>query len=254
MLQKKNIIIHNLNIQYFQSEKIDKNNTLVFLHGWGSCAMHFRKTLEKCENFIAVDLPGFGNSEAPRAPWAVDDYASFIEEFLKKLNIENPIIAGHSFGGSIGIKYCSNKNKCKKLILIGSAGVRKKRSIKKSIFFILAKFFGMLFSLPVLRNLKDIVRKNFYKAIDSEDYINAGVLTETYRKIIGEDLTNDLEKINTPTILIWGENDKDTPLQDGKLMQKLINNSQLFIVPNAKHYVFLDNEKEFDEIFLLQIK
>lgn len=254
MLQKKNIIIQHLNIQYFQSEKIDKNNTLIFLHGWGSCSMHFRKTLEKCENFVAIDLPGFGNSETPKTPWSLDNYALFIKEILKKLDIENPILAGHSFGGSIGIKYCSTGNSCKKLILIGSAGIRKKKGAKKSIFFILAKFFGMLFSLPLLRNSKDIIRKYFYKAIDSEDYINAGALTETYRQVISEDLTDDLKKINTPTILIWGEHDKDTPLQDGELMQKLINNSRLFVVPAAKHYVFLDKEKEFDEIFLSQIK
>lgn len=254
MLQKKNIIIYNLNIQYFQSEKIDKSNALVFLHGWGSCSMHFRKTLEKCENFIAVDLPGFGDSEAPKTTWALDGYVSFIKEFLKKLNIENPIIAGHSFGGSIGIKYCSDENKCKKLILIGSAGIRRTQSTKKYGFFILAKIFGTLLSLPLLGNLKNTTRKYFYKVIGAEDYINAGTLTETYRKVISEDLTNDLKKINIPTILIWGENDKDTPLRDGKLIQKLINNSQLFVVPNAKHYVFLDNEKEFNEIFLSQIK
>ncbi len=253
MLQKKNIIIRNLNIQYFQSENINKNNAVVFLHGWGSHAMHFQKTLEKCENFVAIDLPGFGNSEAPKTAWSLADYSLFISDFLQKLNIKNPIVAGHSFGGSIGIKYCSDKNKCKKLILIGSAGIRKK-NIKKYGFFIAAKIFGILFSLPFLGNLKEIVRKRYYKAIDSEDYINAGALTETYRKVINEDLTNNLEKISTPTILIWGKNDEDTPLEDGKLMNQLIKNSHLFIVSNAKHYVFLDNEKEFNEIFLSQIK
>lgn len=253
MLQKKNIIIQDLNIQYFHGKNVDKSNMLLFLHGWGSCAMNFSKILEKCDNFIAVDLPGFGNSEAPETAWSLTDYAFFIQEFLKKLNIENPILTGHSFGGSVGIKYCSDKNKCKKLILIGSAGIRKKNT-KKFVFFIIAKIFGALFSLPGSRILKKIARKRYYKAIGSEDYINAGVLTETYVKIISEDLTDDLKNINTPTILIWGENDQDTTLKDGKLMNKLIKNSQLFIIPSAKHYVFLDNEKEFSKIFLPQIK
>lgn len=253
MLQKKNVIIYDLNIQYFQSENINKNNTLLFLHGWGSCAMHFVKTLEKCENFVAVDLPGFGNSEAPKTVWSLAEYAVFVEEFLKKLNFENPILAGHSFGGSVGIKYCARKSKCQKLILIGSAGIRK-RNTEKTVFFIIAKIFGVLFSLPVLKALKDNARKSYYKMIDSEDYINAGILTETYKKVISEDLTPDLREIKTPTVLIWGENDKDTPLKDGELMQQLIENSKLFIIPDAKHYVFLDNEKDFDEIFLAQIK
>ncbi|EKE11356.1 MAG: Alpha/beta hydrolase fold protein [uncultured bacterium] len=249
MLQKKNIIIQNLNIRYYQSAVIDRSNVLVFLHGWGSQAAHFQKTLEKCASFVAIDLPGFGDSEIPRSSWSLDDYANFVKDFLQKLDIQNPVLAGHSFGGSIAIKYCARDNRVKKLILIGSAGIRKK-NIKKFIYFIIAKIFKLLFSLPGIRKLKNIARKWFYKTIDSEDYINAGALTGTYLNIISEDLASNLEKITVPTVLIWGENDDNTPLNNGKLMQNLIKDSQLHIIPNAGHYVFLDNQKAFDEIFL----
>ena len=117
MLQGKNIIIGNLNIKYYRNVAIDKKNVLVFLHGWGSQAMHFQKTLEKCTNFVAVDLPGFGDSEIPTSAWSLDDYANFIRDFLKKMGIENPVLAGHSFGGSVAIKYCAQNHGAKKLIL-----------------------------------------------------------------------------------------------------------------------------------------
>jgi pimeloyl-ACP methyl ester carboxylesterase len=253
MLQKKNIIVQNLNIQYYQSGSIDKNNALVFLHGWGSRALHFRHTLEKCENALAVDLPGFGDSQTPSTLWSLSDYAKFVKDFLEKIDIKNLILAGHSLGGSIGIKYCAKYNGVKKLILIGSAGIRKKTA-KKYVYFIVAKLFGAIFLLPGICVLKDKVRKRFYKAIDSEDYINAGTLSGTYQKIISEDIRKEMKAVHVPTVIIWGENDKETPLADGKLMEQLIRGSKLHIISSAGHYAFLDNEKAFEEIFLSSLK
>ncbi|EKE21028.1 MAG: Alpha/beta hydrolase fold protein [uncultured bacterium] len=252
MFQGKDVIVKDLRIKYYQSDVVNNDNVLVFLHGWGSQAAHFQKTLEKCSNFIAIDLPGFGGSEIPEKAWSLDDYADFVKNFLQKLDIKNPILAGHSFGGAVAIKYCAQGNEIQKLILIGSAGIRKK-NIKKYIYFVMAKVFKLLFSLPGMQKLRNITRKMFYKAIDCEDYIDAGALKDIYLNVISEDLTNDLKKINFPTVLIWGENDMDTPVNNGKLMHQLIKDSQLHIISDAGHYVFLDNEKEFNEIFLAQI-
>jgi len=253
MLQDRNIIIQELNIKYYQNEKFSRIQPVIFLHGWSSRAMIFGKIFEKCENILAIDLPGFGGSEVPKSAWSLSDYAFFINEFFEKIKIENPIIVGHSFGGSIGIKYCSKYSNVKKLILIGSAGIRKKTA-KKYFFLIFSKILGVLWHLPIIRNSKGAVRKFFYKLVDSEDYINAGILMDTYKKIISEDLKEDLRKIHTPAILIWGKNDLDTPIQYAKLMHGLLKNSRLYTIPNAGHYVFLDNEAEFEHIFLANIK
>jgi pimeloyl-ACP methyl ester carboxylesterase len=253
LLQQKNSIIRGLDIKYYQTADFDKDDAVVFLHGWGSEAMHFQKILARCKSAVAVDLPGFGKSEVPSTVWALDDYVDFVKEFLEKLAIKNPIIAGHSFGGSIGIKYCTAKNDAKKLILIGSAGIRRK-TLKKYGLFIVSKIFGFIFSLPGIRVLKGGLRGWLYKLIGAEDYIQAGPLAETFRKIVSEDLRDDMRKIHVPTVLIWGADDKDTPIEDGKLMEQLIRNSQLYIIPDAGHYVFLDNEQKFRELFLAQIR
>lgn len=253
MLVGKNIIVSGLNIRYYQSADFNPAGCLVFLHGWGSEALHFQKTLEKCANFVALDLPGFGGSELPKEIWSLDDYVKFTASFFEKLNIKNPAIVGHSFGGSIGIKYCVGENDVKKLILIDSAGVRRK-TVKKLGFFVLAKIFKIVFSLPVIRAGRKVVRQWFYKTIDSEDYINAGPMTKIYQKIISEDLTAQIQKIQTPTIIIWGADDLTTPLADGQEIQRNIAGSKLFVIPGAKHYVFLDQEQKFNEIFLAEIQ
>ncbi|MDO8565565.1 MAG: alpha/beta hydrolase [Candidatus Moranbacteria bacterium] len=249
MLEKKTIIVDNLSIRYYQSADFWGSGVLVFLHGWGSQAMHFSKTLEKCHNVVALDLPGFGESEMPGTAWAIRDYAGFLRHFLEKLHIERPILTGHSFGGNIAIKYCAEYGDVEKLILIGSAGIRRK-TLKKLLYFILAKVLKVIAYLPGLTQLRERVRKSFYTAIGSEDYIQSGALMETYRKNIGEDLRKDMKKIKVPTTIIWGENDAMVPVADGKLTQEHIKGSQMFVIPGAGHYVFLDKEKEFEEIFL----
>lgn len=249
MLEKKTIIVDNLSIRYYQSADFVGSGALVFLHGWGSQAMHFLKTLEKCHNVIALDLPGFGESQMPETAWSIGDYAIFLQHFFEKTHIEQPILAGHSFGGSIAIKYCAMyENNVQKLILIGSAGIWRKTP-KKFLYYIIAKASKFFFLLPYLRKIRDKVRQKFYTSIGSE-YLTVSDMTETFRKILYENLEAEMQKITVPTVLIWGEKDDATPLADGKRINECISGSELHIIPGAGHYVFLDKEKEFDEIFL----
>jgi len=252
-LFKKNVIVQGLSVSYYQKGASDNGACVVFLHGWGSQALHFAETLKKCDNFIAIDLPGFGSSEAPEKAWGILDYAIFLDNFLKKINLGNLILVGHSFGGSVIIKYGSLNKKVKKIILISSAGTRRK-SLRTVLCGVFAKIFKVFFNLPGLGVLKNKARRKLYKAIGSEDYINSRELKETYKKIIKEDLKEDLKRIKAETILIWGDKDKETPIKDGLIMNKLIKKSKMFAIKNAGHYVFLDKKKEFNKIFLEQIK
>ncbi len=248
---KKNVIIENKNISYYQSDTIDKNNVLVYLHGWGSEASHFKNILEKCGSFVAPDLPGFGESSILDSDWSLRDYANFLKNFLEKFNIENPVLIGHSFGGSVIIKYCVKGEKVKKIILIDSAGIRDK-SLKLYLYVFIAKIGKIFFSLPGLSLIQNKARKKFHKVIDANDFSNltAGSMKETFKNVIGEDLREEMKKINIDTVIIWGEKDLTTPVREGRLICNLIKNSKLFMIKNAGHYPFIDNEEGFSEIFL----
>lgn len=248
---QKSVIINNLKINYYQSENFNKN-ALVFLHGWQSQSLHLKNIFSNFSNFLAIDLPGFGISEIPKEIWSIKNYADFLKDFLIKLNIKNPILVGHSFGGSIIIKYAARGGDAKKIVLIDSSGIRK-RGFRVWAYFILAKIFKIIFFIPGLKQFKNKLQKIIYKIIDSEDYLNAGPLVESYKKIISEDLSEDLKKINTEATLIWGENDRDTSLKNGRLMSSLLKNSKLFIIKNAGHFPFLDQKEEFNKIFQKEI-
>ena len=251
-MEKRSIVIDGLIINYYQSPDFNGEKSLIFLHGWKSEAIIYRKVLERCKNFAALDLPGFGGSEKPDSAWPVSEYAGFLRKFILKLGVKRPILIGHSFGAGVAIKYNSLFNEVEKNIFIGAAGIRKK-TLRLKIYKLGAKIFGLAGLIPGLGRWHEKTRRNFYKSINSVDYLDSGDLRETYEKIISEDLSGDMQKIKTETVLIWGDNDKDVPVENGEAMEKIIKKSKLIKIKNAGHYVFLEQPEKFAKVFFKEI-
>ena len=228
---------------------------VLLLHGWGANLTLFNgiaDIISKKYTVVAVDLPGFGNSEEPKSPWTVSDYVNFTIEFTKFLGIKKVILLGHSFGGRIIIKMMSKENlpfSVSKIILTGSAGIKPKKTAKqkaKILAYKMAK--GVLNSAPIKKAFPDAL-DNLRKKNGSSDYNNATpVMRATLVSVVNEDLTALLSNITPPTLLIWGVNDTATPISDGILMEKLIKGSGLVKIENAGHYAFLEQPYIFGKV------
>ncbi len=199
---------------------------------------------------LAMDLPGFGQSQVSKVPMTVGNYAEVVEEFIKKLDLKNVIIVGHSFGGRVGIKLSSKYPiLVSKLVLVDSAGFAMDQD-KKIIMNKAAKIIKPLFQPGFMQGL----RKMIYKKIGSEDYLATPELQETFVNVVSEDLSEDMVKIKCPTLIINGENDNDTPVRFGELMESLIHNAKFVILPNAGHFSFLDKPAQFTQLLTDFIK
>jgi len=238
-------IVKSLKINY---KETGTGPVFVLLHGWGSSLDVFNQVGLYFQNdfrVIAIDLPGFGKSEAPNEVWGVLDYTDFIEEFFRLKGIENPILAGHSFGGRISIVYAS-RNPVSKLMLLDSAGIKPKRKLNYYIKVYSYKLVRK--TLPFLVGAKkaEEILESYRKKVGSSDYKNAsGIIRQIMVKVVNEDLKHLMPKIKAPTLLIWGENDTATPVSDAKIMEKLIPGSGLVVLKNAGHFAFLDKMSEF---------
>lgn len=239
------ITLDNLNIHY-KTSGTGKN--IVLLHGWGANLDSFASVqcvLEKQFQVYAIDLPGFGRSDTPVNAWGTAEYANLVRQFLHALNIENPILIGHSFGGRLAIRVATME-KVHKLILVDSAGIRPHRSGQYYFKVYSYKLLKRLANLPILRNYLHHTVEMVKKKAGSTDYQNAaGVMRDILVKVVNEDLRAFLPRISVPTLLIWGENDTATPVTDGHMMEKLLPDAGLVILKNAGHFSYLDKLNEF---------
>lgn len=232
----------------FEVSGVTEGQPLILMHGWGCSLETVRSiatTAALTHRVYNIDLPGFGQSSEPNDIWGVEEYTKLIERLTEKLGIENPILAGHSFGGRIAILY-SSRNNVSKVILIDAAGIKPKRPLKYYIrvySFKTLKWFAITF-LPEEKARQIIERRR--NRHGSADYNSASPKMKTIlSRVVNEDLKAVMPSIKAPTLLIWGANDTATPLNDAKTMERLIPNAGLVSFNGAGHYSFLDNPVGF---------
>lgn len=222
---------------------------VVLLHGWGGEANSFRPVFDWLSRFYQVyvlDLPGFGLSEIPPTAWDASDYAKFLSAFFHKLNINKAHLIGHSYGGRISIVMAAEEpEKIDKLILVDSAGIIPPRTTKYYIRISLAKIGRLMRYCGTLGNR---LANNITQKVGSKDYQEAGPMRATMVKSVNQDLRPLLPKIQASTLLIWGENDTDTPVSFGRIMEKEIPDAGLVILKDAGHFSYLDQLPQFCEI------
>ncbi len=238
----------------FQYENLSINYTqkgtgcpLVFLHGWGATLESFNvltRDLEKSFQVISIDFPGFGGSDEPTTPWNLTQYTDMTLAFLKHLNIQNPILIGHSFGGRVSIKLAQMITPAK-IILINSAGIKPKRKANYYIRVYGYKAFRTVASLPFFKWVLKEPLEAYRELYSSADYKQASsIMKQVLSKVVNEDLRALLPHVNCPTLLIWGDQDTSTPVEDAKEMEKLIPDAGLIVYEGVGHFSYLEQPEK----------
>lgn len=233
----------------------DGEKTVAILQGWGTTlevydliAMH----LSGKYKVIQFDFPGFGGSDEPKEPWAVDDFTVFFIKLMDAIDCKPDILMGHSYGGRVIIKLLTcfeHSFSIEKVILIDSAGIMPKRSMGQKLKVRKYKMLKAVFSIPPIKMLFPEMIEDWKSRQGSADYRNASpIMRATLVKSVNEDLAHLLEKIPCEVLLIWGDKDTATPIEDARIMEKAILDCGLAVIPGAGHYSFLDAPVVFKNI------
>ncbi len=216
---------------------------IFLLHGWTYSTEKWAPFVDllkqKESEPVMLEIPGL---TAPLDEvWTVDNYVEWLKKIVDNEK-EKVLLLGHSNGGRISMAFALKyPEKVSKLILIDSAGIYHNElslRLKRFVFGTLAKAGKKIKNIQAIRSI-------FYRFVREHDYEKANPkLRETMKNLITSDLSASLEKITVPTLIIWGEQDKITPLTDGKLMHELIKNSLFHVVKDARHSPQLTHPKE----------
>lgn len=225
------IKINGVEINYIQ---YGEGKDILLLHGWGQNIEMMKpigdNLCSKCRVTI-LDFPGFGESDEPLSAWTIDDYSNMLEKFVKELKIKKPILMGHSFGGRVAIRYSAH-NPIEKLVLFGSPCIRTEKELPLSV-----KILKGIKKLPGMNRLGEYMKKY----IGSRDYKAASpIMRQTLVNVVNADLSMYAKDIEEPTLLIWGEYDDEAPVDEAKLLEGIMVDAALIILPGT-HYAYLEN-------------
>lgn len=228
---------------------------LLCLHGWGGSKESFtelRAALHGTDiEILTPDLPGFGAEPEPKTPWTVENYAEWVETFLKGHGTwdkgQHEIhLLGHSHGGRIAMKLALRGNvKIAHLYLCASAGIRHGRHFKRIIGLTIAKSGKFFMKMPGLKHLAPLGQRLLYRLVRVHDYEKASpVMRQTMILVTREDFRPHLSSITIPTDIFWGTDDRMTPVGDAYVMHEKIAGSHLHIYKGIRHNVHREKAKE----------
>jgi pimeloyl-ACP methyl ester carboxylesterase len=226
---------------------------LLLLHGWGVSSELFAPILAGLQpgrRLIVPDLPGFGATPEPDAPWSVHEYAAWCNALLDRLGVHACDLIGHSNGGRIGIVMAArHPERIARMVLAGSAGIRPRRTLRDAAR---VRTYKALRAVERSSAVPGALRRSARRRADqrgSADYRAAsGTMRGTLVRIVNEDLRALLPELDIPVLLIWGDRDTETPIEDARLMERLIPDAGLVVFEGAGHYAYLEQPDRFCRI------
>jgi pimeloyl-ACP methyl ester carboxylesterase len=239
---------------------------MILIHGFAASNLVWSKVfLEFAEagyRVIAPDLLGYGYSGKPRKlDYTIPRQAEMIVSFLQRLGIDRAVLVGSSYGAAIAATIAlDHPSLVEKLVLVGAVTNNKPtRYLLMRLFS--SPIIGDVLS-PLVVGSRRLLRLRMKRVYDRHSWVlderrvdarhvplaTRGAhraIIRTVRRWDAERVSRDAHLLTQPTLLLWGENDREVPLGDGEYLHEEIPNSRLVVFRECGH---LPNE-EYPEIF-----
>jgi pimeloyl-ACP methyl ester carboxylesterase len=243
--------------------------TMVLIHGFASFSLVWSKVLLPLADagfrVIAPDLPGYGFSgKPPHLDYTIASQAAMVAGLLKQLGIERTVLVGSSYGGAVAATIAlDHPTLVEKLVLVGAV------TNNKPTRYMLMRLFGSpvigdILS-PLLASSRTLLRRRMKKVYDRHSWVlderrvqarhlplrTRGTHRAIIRTVRGWDadrISRDAHLISQPSLVMWGENDREVPLRDGERIHQEIPNSRLIVFRECGHIPHEEYPERFTEV------
>ncbi|MBX9704444.1 MAG: alpha/beta fold hydrolase [Silvanigrellaceae bacterium] len=266
----KFITIGDCKVRYWESGE-GHSQTIVLLHGFAMSVESWGENiaaLAKHAHVLALDLPGFGKSQMELKKRELDFLPKFLLHFLVTLGLPQICLLGHSMGGKVALRFAQLfPEKLNSLILVSSAGFTYKLPFRLLTLPLLGEFLIR----PNKKGIRSSLSKHMYARASLEEELVESLFQISYLPGYGRSLLSvlrnsadfigmnrrmiqrirrDLKKVTMPTLLIWGEQDQLSTLQEAHSAYKGIQNAKLVVFDHCGHFPQLEHPKKFTETVL----
>jgi pimeloyl-ACP methyl ester carboxylesterase len=236
---------------------------LVFLHGLLTYSHLWRNItpgLTFGNTIYSLDLMGCGFSEKPHdKTYSLDTYVNQLAAFLDSFHLDNPILAGHDLGGVIVTLYTlRNPDKVRKLIIIDAPLYSAAPPL--AVRLLRTKLIGELFTgdwflKRILRGgvaketaMPDALVDDYLRPYHEDPGARAALLKLVreleLRPVLENEIQPNLNKLQLPTLVMWGDSDAYVPLDFGKKLDQEIPNADFAVILRSGHYVQEERPEE----------
>lgn len=234
---------------------------ILLIHGLGDEADSWRQVfplLMERGRAVALDLPGFGRSDHPKRAYTLTFFADTVVALLENLRIPQAVLIGNSMGAAVALRVAMRRaDLVARLVLVNGPPVRNKlgkvqmmflipgqgekiynsfRSSQEAAYGSLRPYYGSLDALPAQD--RQFLWERVWDRVWSDDQRRAYFSTFRWMALeglLGRPSPAQLSQIKTPTLIIWGEQDKLIPLEAGKTLQSWIPAAKLHVIPGCGH-------------------
>lgn len=223
--------------------------TVVLLHGWGTSSQSLQgvaSALAPGFRVLAPDLPGFGWSDPPPEAWGSAEYAEHVGRLLDEVAPGPVALLGHSNGGRVALRLAAAQpGRVTRLVLVASAGIRPRRGARYHALVGVTKLLKGVARVPGLGRLGGRLSVRWRERIGSRDYKAAGRMRPTLVRLVNEDLSPVLAAIQAPTLILWGDQDREVGRAAVLAMASGIGGARLQVFPGAGHFPLEDQPQPF---------
>jgi pimeloyl-ACP methyl ester carboxylesterase len=216
---------------------------IVFLHGWGANRESLRGIGALFQNAFTVhliDLPGFGDAPVPPADWDSAKYADLVQRHLSTYGSRSILLVGHSFGARVSIRLAARRlPQVRAVVLMAAPGLPaapySRVRIRRSAIRVLRR------ALYLLRPLTGPAAVDWHtRRFGSTDYLSSGALRPVFVRIVSENYTEDAKLVNCPVLLLWGAEDRETPIWLARRYKALMDgHATLDVLPHKDHHLYI---------------
>lgn len=234
------------------------SKTIVFIHGWPLSHEQFEYQFDRLPAMgyrcIGIDWRGFGKSDKPYHGYTYDRLADDIRAVISALQLNHIILAGHSTGGAIAIRYMSRHGGygVSKLVLIDAAAPT---GFTQETAESLLK--DALNDRPKM--MRGVTETFFFQYISSpfsDWFMHMGLQAAGWstaaviRLLRDENVESDLHQISVPTLIVHGVHDKVIPFAQAKEIHQKIRGSQLAPFQYSGHGPFWEERDRFNQLLI----
>lgn len=247
--------VEGLQIAY---EQVGHGPPLVLLHGYvGDGPRTWRPQLDGlADDFtvVAWDAPGAGSSSDPPPGIGMGEYADHLAGFIKNLGLDNPHIAGLSFGGSLGLELCRRHPGIAASLTLVSAYAGWHGSLPSGVAD--QRLQQALALADLSRDeLVDTLLPTMFSGSTPPEVVEAfGASLRDVRpagframaRASAVDLRDALPGIEIPTLVVCGDHDVRAPRSIAEALHAAITGSKLLVLSGTGHLCNIEAPHQFN--------